>query len=603
MSYLDFPRVCFLGKFQADVSTINNDPGHYTPEVVRNPWWNPGGSNRFQFQGGTVTSVTLPGGDCKTTQAGDRIVTAPVISTNDPQMGKLVDLDSEQQMVSQVWGLQLCIGDQTSGNYVLGNFRAVNFRDITFGRAPQPADGIGGASATYLSVIDVLEWGTSLSPAMSKLQTLGGDLLSIRFVVDLYDDIQNLPTPPNSTIVAPNPNFTWGRVSGAIGPANPSDPRNFVVGRFLRIPPAPPQSGAANAAAVANLGAIKSGALMTAPPPAAQLPAATYNYAPAIVDGPNDRITFDFGNSLCVTQSGDAYPGMGTLQATIAGSRISLPIPATTDDYTQRSWIYDFHGNGIAAAAATSPLSLLENGSPVLVENPNGTYVDFTEWVYRANPEDESFDVTVMTLQWGSGVSGTVSLEDASGNGPLQTNGLMLPNAQPPDPASYSPTNMPFSTTPGGVTYPPSVITNSDGTYTFQVAVEDPLNPRDGLEGQVYRIAPIWDQDSNPDPWIAANILLHSTYPIPDTPVWETDVLPIFAQYMKLYPFMKARMDLTDEKTVKSNASVIENMLTLPMTDPRFMPVTRDLSSSRLATILKWLQQNGASTPPSPLAH
>jgi len=603
MSYLDFPRICFIGKFQADVSTINNDPGHYSPEVVKNPWWNRNGSNRFQFKGATVTSVTLGAGVCHTTHAADSLVNAPVISTNKPSMGKLVDLDSEQQMVSQVWGLQLCIGDQTSGNYVLGNFRAVNFRDITFGRAPQPADPINGASATYLSVIDVLEWGNTLSPAMSTLQKNSGNLLSIRFVVDLYDDRQDLPTPPDSTIIAPNPNFTWGRVSGAIGPANPSDPRNFVVGRFLRVPPPSSQSNAAAAAASVNLSAIKSGAVM-ALQQTAQLPPATYNYAPAIVDAPNDRITFDFGNSLCVTQSGEAYPGMGTLKASIKGSSANLPIPATTDDYTKRSWIYDFHGNGIAAAAAKSPLSLLENGRSVLVENPNGTYVDFTEWVYRANPEDESFDVTVMTLQWGKGISATVSLEDASGNGQIQTQAnLTLPNSSPPDPPPYSPTNMPFSTTPGGVTYPPSVTTGADGTITFQVTVEDPLNPRDGLEGQVYRIAPIWDLDTNPDPWIAANILLHSTYPIPDTPVWETDVLPIFAQYMKLYPFMKARMDLTDETTVKNNASVITSLLTLPITNPSFMPVTRDLSSSRLATILKWLQQNGTSTSSSPPAH
>jgi hypothetical protein len=62
-------------------------------------------------------------------------------------------------------------------------------------------------------------------------------------------------------------------------------------------------------------------------------------------------------------------------------------------------------------------------------------------------------------------------------------------------------------------------------------------------------------------------------------------------------------MDLTDEDKVKKNASLITNLLTLPITNPSFMPVTRDLSSSRLATILKWLRANGASTPPSPPAH
>ena len=50
MSYLDLPRLCFIGKFQADVSTSNNDPGHYRPGKVTNPWWNGNGSNSSSFR-------------------------------------------------------------------------------------------------------------------------------------------------------------------------------------------------------------------------------------------------------------------------------------------------------------------------------------------------------------------------------------------------------------------------------------------------------------------------------------------------------------------------------------------------------------------------
>ena len=32
MSYLQFPRLAFTGKFQADVSTVNNDPRHFDNE-------------------------------------------------------------------------------------------------------------------------------------------------------------------------------------------------------------------------------------------------------------------------------------------------------------------------------------------------------------------------------------------------------------------------------------------------------------------------------------------------------------------------------------------------------------------------------------------
>lgn len=571
MSYLDLPRLCFSGKFQADVSTQNNDPGHYSPEVILNPWWNKMGSHFFQFADCTVGSVTFAGGHFETTEAGDSIVTTPVISTNDPQVAKMVDLDPEQQMVSQIWGLQLCIGDRDKGNYVLGNFRAAPFRDLG-GRVPTKG-GMGAVSATYLSVIDVLEWGTKLSPAMSALQTAGGNLLSIRFVVDLFDAQAMLPG------FIPNPHFTWGRVCGAVGPAKATDPTNFVVGRFLRIPPAPPQPMMADAAA-AKVGRAEAAAAPPAPPP-------SFNYAPAIVETSTDttgRLSFDFGNSLSITPDGEPYPQMGTLQVAISGGATIGTIPATKDDYLQRSWIYDFFDNSLANAAAAAPLTLLSDGKTALIENENGTYVDFTEWVYRANPEDSPLNVTVMTLQWGKALANqTVNIIDNSAN-------VLAPasvNVIPPDQPA---TNMPFDTSPG-ISFPPQVTTGSDGTKTFQVTLTDPGDPRDGLEGQVYAIAPQWDQDANPDPWIAASILLHTGQPpVPDDPQWETDILPIFAQYMKLYPFMQDRMNLADEATVIAGAKFIEKLLTLPMTDPRFMPVTRDLSSVRLNTILKWLR-------------
>ena len=277
-------------------------------------------------------------------------MTTPVISTNNPQMGKLVDLDPEQQMVSQVWGLQLCIGDQTSGNYVLGNFRAVNFRDITFGRTSQPPDNIGGAGATYLSVIDVLRMGIESLAGDVALRTAGGNLLSVRFVVDLYDDMaKSTRLYLTESEFHLGPRLRRGR-AGQPQPirATSSSAASCAFRRHrrrlqLRWPTWPWSSPA------------RSRMLGAAAPP----PPASYNYAPSIVDAANDRVSFDFGNSLCVTPSGESYPGMGTLQAAIAGGSVIGPIPATTDDYTQRSWIYDFFGNGVAArrghAAAGAP--------------------------------------------------------------------------------------------------------------------------------------------------------------------------------------------------------------------------------------------------------
>ncbi|MBI3728872.1 MAG: hypothetical protein HY254_11145 [Burkholderiales bacterium] len=59
MSYLSLPRLVFAGQFQADVSTINNDPEHFDTARFRsnyqmpdpgatNGWWNPNGTGSWR---------------------------------------------------------------------------------------------------------------------------------------------------------------------------------------------------------------------------------------------------------------------------------------------------------------------------------------------------------------------------------------------------------------------------------------------------------------------------------------------------------------------------------------------------------------------------
>jgi len=70
-------------------------------------------------------------------------------------------------------------------------------------------------------------------------------------------------------------------------------------------------------------------------------------------------------------------------------------------------------------------------------------------------------------------------------------------------------------------------------------------------------------------------------------------IMPILAQYAQVYPFMKARMDIGDLKVVKANAAAILKSINWDEEDPRYMPVTRDLSSEKklaLRTFLLLLQ-------------
>jgi hypothetical protein len=72
MSYLGVPRLVFAGKFQADVSTVNNDPEHFdtarfqpsyqqlgqpSATGMTDGWWNPRGTGAWRFVDCVVTSV------------------------------------------------------------------------------------------------------------------------------------------------------------------------------------------------------------------------------------------------------------------------------------------------------------------------------------------------------------------------------------------------------------------------------------------------------------------------------------------------------------------------------------------------------------------
>ena len=75
---------------------------------------------------------------------------------------------------------------------------------------------------------------------------------------------------------------------------------------------------------------------------------------------------------------------------------------------------------------------------------------------------------------------------------------------------------------------------------------------------------------------------------------WTDNVEPILLSYANLYPVMKPFINLSNYESVTNNAAAISSMLSLPITDPNYMPVTRDLSDAKSKMILSWLSE----TPP-----
>src|SRR6202022_213627 len=110
MSYLDTPCLHFTGHFQADVSTINNVVGYFDIDTFDsakdqklngNGGWNPEGTAIFPFISCTITSGHSDAPQIMSATE-DPVVGVALENGNDIVSGKLVDLDPQQQMVSQI---------------------------------------------------------------------------------------------------------------------------------------------------------------------------------------------------------------------------------------------------------------------------------------------------------------------------------------------------------------------------------------------------------------------------------------------------------------------------------------------------------------------
>ena len=69
----------------------------------------------------------------------------------------------------------------------------------------------------------------------------------------------------------------------------------------------------------------------------------------------------------------------------------------------------------------------------------------------------------------------------------------------------------------------------------------------------------------------------------------DEHVRPIFQQYADLYPVMRPIVDLANFGSVISRRAILKNVFDAPVTDPNYMPVTRDLSEGKRSMIRKWL--------------
>lgn len=344
MTYLETPRLHFAGSFQAAPSTVNNAVENYLGPVT-DAGWNAEGTGVWRPDGCVVTGV------CTADTADPADPDDP--ATSDPVAGaallggaqvsaKLVDLDPEQQLASQIWGLTVRLVAEGGRALLSGRFVPASFVDLW--RRCTTAGGMIALGAFFQSTLEDLQWdGLDSSAFLRRLHDRSPDRLSIKFNVDGYQ-----PNPAD-------PRFTRGRLVGTIGPSAPSEPRHFVARRLLR------------------------GAGV---------------FAPATVDAGRKRLFVDLGNALPT-----AAPG-GRLAPAAAGYSIAVRVgtdwhglatvdPTTDGFYEQTAGVVtvDLSDDQVVAVSA-GHLGFLDGDEVRAQEAESRAVARADQLVFRLNPGD-----------------------------------------------------------------------------------------------------------------------------------------------------------------------------------------------------------------------
>jgi hypothetical protein len=638
MSYLDFPRLHFSGLFYTGPSTINNYTQNYTPSVdLELPpppsdqydpnvaLWNPMGVAQWWLEDCTVLSAVGTAGT--EVDASDAVIGAlvqspsPKTPISDGQGGfydiaKMVDLDPDQQGRSAVYGLRISV-TLPNGAGLQGLMSVTELRQLNPRIAG--AQSSWGFVGNWMGTIQDVQWSGDISGSslLTALQAASAQGLSVKLTVDLH---QNSPT----NVFTPGDMFCYGRVLGSIGPTLAGELAQVVPGRCLQkfTPPthavmtADAQLGGrvlqgrdrvlAQTKALGSLRDTQAAAATAAPPD-------PWNPACAIVRQANSQsmLSIDIGGSILLnaTQSStdpsgavsdgtfevDSGISVGVLDGTngsftaftngninISPQYQALASTSKNCMLVKNSCVFTIpltvaDGNGYE----TNPLAIQVNGTTVAEENADGLWADVSISSQRLEcGGDQSAQAQLMVRTFGNPV--------ASGTTPALTINVQLvkwlPRQQNPIMAPSTDLSLSMGQTDA----------NGLADLNTTINVPDITLPsvRQPLDSQVYYIF-LSDSSGNiiGDGSPTLSVLLWKAFQAPANPTWS-DINPVFSAYARLYPGMKAILDISDEATVLGFASgILNNHMDVPISDPAYMPVTRDLSPSKMAMIVSWLKQ------------
>ena len=233
-SYLDHPRIHFSGRYYTDVNTVNNIPSNYKLSVPEDKLileWSPLGGNDWSLQDCMVTSVVYLNGTRNSNAVTDPLIGASVETNPYSANGKLSCFDVDAQNKSALFGVTLGVRKSVNSREFgfLGSFPPNSvLHQNCWHQVPckfTKADYNDVHGARTASTLRYVQWSRKLDSEilwqLKQVSIRHGGQLSISLT--MYDFLRDSSAG----------NFSYGRISGTIGYAHPSEPRFFGGERLL----------------------------------------------------------------------------------------------------------------------------------------------------------------------------------------------------------------------------------------------------------------------------------------------------------------------------------------------------------------------------------
>ena len=574
-SYLDRPRLHFSGLYRSDISTVNNFIGNFNVsnfalinQLVKKPFYgdfNPTGTGSFSFQECFITSVCPKdsGMPCTT---DDPLVGTPLESTTGHATGKMAGIDVElEHNTPIIYGMTIGLDLRRTQTFV-GTMAPALTRNVwhnvwDIGKGP---DTDQFSQGDYQSVINAtwnddsrfLKKILGSQPLISLRNIIerqpGYCLLSIKFNLDHYQ--QNN---------ASDPHFLYGRVTGTIGLANSDAPKYFIRERVLQFMRYQGQNVDNGGRRPTNIAPFKFS-----------------------VSEKRLRVVIDFGNALSRSTFNGGWNTFvlgKTLKIKTRSCKKSIATVNMTSSHclTVNAGVCEFWPSIAIEDIESEYVDVYNELDELLLREVDYYIRPMNHYIEKLDAGD-TLDVDFFVNNLGQKFCGhavDVEVQLASSYTPKDNQKRALKAVQILNGKKIKGSRI------------RRFVNDCNGQFTVRFKTSDPGNPREIVDGEVYKVSYVPEVDNQGFTYLYFRVF--DDFKVPDIPQWSGDqgVENIFKQYDYLYPVMRKFLVLSDyhSVTVPRNVHFLNLSMQLDESDPGHMPVSRDLSRGKRLTILKWL--------------